>query len=166
MAKVWRNSEGREFPLWSEAIHCLGANVNGERVAFRTMRAFGYELVEKEEPEEDSVVYADRVGACRISKEAFIRRHKAYTGHDPTVGSGAYPRVILRAVECRDPHLCVGWRMELDRVEYAAPSVSETDEFEATAQLVLLYASVTEDAAIVDERLDPGELYSVRKVKR
>lgn len=60
MAKVWRNSEGREFPLWSEAMHCLGANVNGERVAFRTMRAFGYELVEKEEPVEEFELVATK----------------------------------------------------------------------------------------------------------
>lgn len=68
---VWRNSEGREFPVIVDCPLC--AEVEGGAVAQHHMLALGYELVEKEPVSfEIGAVYHGQLNAIIVSPSLVV----------------------------------------------------------------------------------------------
>lgn len=138
--KLWRNGEGCEFPACSNNVEICGV-IEGCYITPAGMRNLGYELVENEEPE-GSPIEPERLR--EVQRKAW-----------------AEGWLSGKAEAKRD------WKNALVN-PYDPPPAAVSEEFEAVCvenrEASERWPHLT--PVLIHVGLIPGEIYSVRKVKR
>lgn len=187
--KVWRNSEGREFRLVEDKSQHFAdvPHPNGhDGISAFAMRELGYELVDAEQVSDSELEEAGRVqnpmslgcpdgsvtatGAAEIpigSDESERLRKLRELRERVGLFSGYAHTANL--VDIVDVLIALDYSSEKG-LGGTCPSVadpeSDPEEFELECIVWKLGVPIHSMKILRDDRLIPGELYSVRKVKR